>query len=185
MAKKLSNEEVTHFINVVLGGDAYIKQESKGDAVKEEALRAEIEATRTTKVTFGEAAGLLTSVVDNYIVPHFTMVDEETLMLEMLLKDKVPTIKKLKSALEIMHKNGDISDASYKEITSKNYGVVSKDFKDAAKHVKQVHEDVKNKLSKVADTKKKIEQTHTDKDVVAKATFDGNKSIKLNAYRKK
>lgn len=177
---KLTDKQVLHYINYVLGGDSYIENESKGDTVKAEKLKAEVQATGTVKAQFEEVAALIVGTISRYMMPKFTVLDEETLMLEELLKQNVPSIKKLNHLAKVLYDNGDISEDSYKYIKGQDLAVVHKDFVKAADTVQKRHDKTKEKLIKASKTQQDSKQT------VAKTTFNsdsGSNTINLNAHR--
>jgi iron-sulfur cluster repair protein YtfE (RIC family) len=187
-SNKLTDKELTHYINYVLGGEAYLKQEAKDDTIKMEELKTEIAATGKHRVCFDDVAQLLTGVVANVLNPHFTMLDEETLMHEMLMKTNVPSLDKLTTLLDKLHENGDLSDKSYKYIKKHKPVIESQDFKDAATRVKNVRDEAKAKLDKVSEVTTKMQTDNKNKSkTVAKGTYNSNASsdvIKLNKYKR-
>lgn len=176
---RLTDLEVVHYINYFLGGESYIQTESKGDAVKAEKLRAEIVATGAKKgLTFKDVGDLVNTVIKNVVNPHITMVDESTLLLEMLLQRNVPALNKVDDLVEVLHDNGDLSDKSYDYIKKRNFKQEQSDFKEAAKEVRKVQEEARKKLEE-QNAKVMAKKQEQESETLAKATYNPDKSDKV------
>lgn len=184
--QKLSDKELLHYINFALNGNSYTESVTKGDSNKKEKLLAEIDATGKHRVTFDDVLYLVSAIISKSINPHFTIVDDGTLLIQTLLKSNVSSLDKEMDLLEELHKNGDLSDKSYDYIKEHNLKLTDKDFKKAANKVKDMRKDMQGKLSKTQQSVKE-KQAETNKKTVAKGKYDSNKDtgvINLNNYRK-
>lgn len=172
--KKITDEEEFSFINFVLYGDAYIQQECKGDTVKTEKLRAKIASIGQTKVNFYEVADLLKVTVNKYLMPIIDLDKKEILAYQEVLKQTVPSMRKLSTFIETLHENGDISDDSYAEFTDHKYTVNKRDFNNAKKAVEKTIAKKQEKQKKLSEQMAEMTKQGKvdDKSTVAETTYD-------------
>lgn len=184
---KITQEELVKYIMFTLQGYNYLQSEAKGDAAKLKALENEIENIGTKRVSISNVGALLNSVVQEVLVPQLQSHSKELLLTERVIRGNAVSSDKLEDFVEELHKNGDISDKSYKYFKSAKINVSDSDFKQSAKEIKAETDEAQEKLKEAKKLYDKDKKDKSDKATVAKTTYDDSKSgnvINLNGHRK-
>ena len=181
MAKnKVSEESKLNFINFLFAGKGYLLEKANNDPVELEKLKADIEHTGTSTVTFNDLATYITAYNEQIVKPVQTLNTDTLKMHEYLLKDNTLSARKLESLVEKLHETGDLSDDGYNFIKEHKFLQNEKDMDNAIDKVKADNKDTKAKiktdLEKITkqfeknSLKQKVKE-QDEKSTVAEATY--------------
>lgn len=179
---KLTEKEELKYITYALnGGDPYLKQQAKDDAVKLQSLRAEIDAIEKKHVTMRNIYDFVSNFDHFLFQPTFETLNKELLICERVVSHYAANRDKMLNTYKIMHDNGDLSDKSYEQLKDAELDITNKEFKKINKELKKEVEAVRENAKKMqkADKEKK-----SGKTTVAKAEYNSEDDNKVLKFKK-
>lgn len=179
--KLTEKEELTYITYALNGGDRYLKEQAKDDAVKLQSLRAEIEAIGKKHATLGSLYDFISNFDHFLFEPALNSLNRDILLCERVVTNYSANRDKMLKVYDVMHENGDLSDKSYQQLKELELDVTDKEFKEVAKELKKEVEAVKDKASKLQEADEKL---NSNKTTVAKTEYNSEKDDKVLLLKK-
>lgn len=181
---KLTTEEETKYILYVIYGDKWIQEQAKGDSVKAQRLKLQLDEIGKKRVNFAEVGALFITAIDRLINPDLSLHGKELVLNERIIQGYATDVNKLNDLFEVLHKNGDLSDKSYKYIQEHKLNVSHSDFVRVGKEITAEEKTNREKMEKARAKAEKFVSGQGNKDTVASTTYDSNKESKVIKLKK-
>lgn len=181
---KLTTEEETKYILYVIYGDKWIQDQAKGDSVKAQRLKLQLDEIGKKRVNFAEVGALFITAIDRLINPDLSLHGKELVLNERIIQGYATDVNKLNDLFEVLHKNGDLSDKSYKYLQEHKLNVSHSDFVRVGKEITAEEKTNREKMEKARAKAEKFVSGQGNKDTVASTTYDSNKESTVIKLKK-